>query len=379
LPFDEIIGQPVAVPVIRKALQSGRIPHAYLFYGPEGVGKTTTALAFAKAANCLDPRAAADGDFCGRCLSCRKTDSGNHPDVRLVRPLTTVQEAGEAEGALPVALEGAEIRIEQIRDLIREAAMTRYEGRRKVYIITQADTMRDAVANCLLKTLEEPNPGTTLVLVASSLAGVLPTVESRCQLLRFHPVPDAEAIPALARRFPQVPREQLQAVAALSMGAFGWAVRAVEKGVVLSTRSEVLKIAAGLPDADPIVALRDAERLVALTEAWWLGTVDEAVAEPLLKEQRGRVLRTKIGEVLDVLSAWYRDLLLAKAGRDGAAIINKDQRELLAAQASRYSVNALVASTAAIADTKRLLRQNANLQLGLEALLVRLMQAAQPG
>lgn len=374
MPFEDIVGQNLAVSVLQSALKSGRIPHAYLFYGPESVGKTTTADAFAKAANCLDQRAAADGDFCGTCLSCRKIASGNHPDVRIIRPVATLRDADNV--AAPVTLEGAEIRIEQIRDLIRDASLTRSHGRRKVYIISQADTMRDAVANCLLKTLEEPNPDTTLVLVASSLAGVLPTVQSRCQLLRFGPVPEEVAAAALARRFRSVPAEQVNAVAALSMGAFGWAVTALERGVVLSVRNDVLRIAAGLADADPIIALRVAEKLIDITEAWWLGTVDENIGQALLKEQRWRVLRTKIGEVLDVLGSWYRDLLVLKQPGNGAEIINKDYEELLAANAPRYSIRGLLAANEAISETKRLLKQNANLQLGLEALLVKLHRAA---
>ena len=375
MPFRDIVGQDLAVSVLRRALEGDRVPHAYLFYGPEGVGKTTIAEAFAKAANCLDDEAAAQGDFCGQCLSCRKIASGNHPDVRVIRPLTTLRAADDDGPTSQVALEGAEIRIEQIRELIHDASLTRHEGRRKVYIITQAGAMRDAVANCLLKTLEEPNPGTTLVLVASSLAGVLPTVQSRCQLLRFGPVPEAVALAALTERFPETPAEQLSAVIALSMGAFGWAVAALERGVILPARDEVLKIAAGLPDADPILALRNAEQLVALTEAWWLGTVEEEVGEQLLKDQRGRVLRTKVGEVLDVLASWYRDLLAIRGSRDGAVIINKDRADLLTAQAERYPVQNLVAATEAIGETKRLLRRNANLQLGLEALMVKLIRA----
>jgi len=166
--FEEIRDQEAAVATLVRAIGSDKLAHAYLFEGPGGVGKRTTALALAQALNCLE----APGVGCLRCDSCRKIRERLHPDVIVVGP-------PEGKKQTP---------IESIRELERRVAYRPNEGRAQVAIIDPAHVMTEAAANALLKTLEEPRPDTFLILVTDRAPVLLPTVRSRCQRVRFRPL-----------------------------------------------------------------------------------------------------------------------------------------------------------------------------------------------
>ena len=189
MPFAEIIGQERAVDALRAAIRRGGLHHAYLFAGPEGVGKGMAARLLAQAANCER----ADGDACGACASCRKIARGVHPDVLVVERERDMARAGRWEpkgGRTP----SRDIVVDQVRELVdRRLSLRRFEGRRRFVLIDPADAMNPQAQNAILKTLEEPPPETTLVLVSSSADGLLPTVRSRCLRLPFAPLPDALA------------------------------------------------------------------------------------------------------------------------------------------------------------------------------------------
>jgi len=167
--FDDFIGNRTILARLRTRLREGRFPHGLLFGGPEGVGKRTAAVMFAKALNCSE---AESGDFCDACAQCRKIDAGVHADVVLVRPEE----------------EGSAIKIAQIRDLLETLALRPLEGKHKVYIIDPADAMNDAASNALLKGLEEPPDDTSFMLVSSNPQALLATVRSRCQTYPFGPL-----------------------------------------------------------------------------------------------------------------------------------------------------------------------------------------------
>jgi len=164
--FSSIYGQEGPIAVLRGAIGKNRVPHAFLFYGAEGIGKRTTALVFAKALNCEKGGA----DSCDGCTSCRKIDSGNHPDILIIEP------------------EGQFIKVADIKGLQERMRFRPLEGARRVVIIDDAERMNITSANSLLKTLEEPSPTNVFVLV-SSRPHLLPlTIPSRCHRLRFNPV-----------------------------------------------------------------------------------------------------------------------------------------------------------------------------------------------
>jgi DNA polymerase-3 subunit delta' len=179
LPLSDLIGQPRAARQLIRAL--GHLAHAYLFVGPEDVGKQTAALAFAQALQCTDE--AQPG--CGNCQACQAVMASNHPDVRFWD-----------------LLEGEKtFKIEQVRQLVQALALKSYHGRRKVHVLVALDALAVAGANALLKTLEEPPPDTTLVLLSRDAENLLPTIVSRCQLVPFGLMPPLALAEALVSRF----------------------------------------------------------------------------------------------------------------------------------------------------------------------------------
>src|SRR5262245_40345377 len=167
--FDEFIGNPKVIERLRGKLRENRFPHGLIFSGPEGVGKHTLAIQLAKALNC---RNAQPGDFCGECPSCRKIESGTHPDVMTIT----------------VAEDATQIKIAQIRQLLSTLALQPLEGRSKVFIIDPADALNPEAANALLKGLEEPPENSFCILITVNVHELLLTVRSRSQVYNFTPL-----------------------------------------------------------------------------------------------------------------------------------------------------------------------------------------------
>lgn len=206
--FSEIVGQEVAVNILKQSIENKRSHHAYLFVGPEGVGKRTTAIAFAKGLNCRSSHS----DGCDLCDSCRKIEKGTHPDVELI---------GTREGGLTIS-------IDQVRKLQRRVSYKPLEGRWKVYIIDDAASATEEAANCLLKTLEEPPPQVILILITENIYRLLSTVRSRCQLILFRQIPRTLIEKLLKDRYKVAP-EEARSLAWLSSGSIGRALYYLER------------------------------------------------------------------------------------------------------------------------------------------------------
>src|SRR5438105_8123451 len=178
MPFQYLFGHEPAIRALQKALATNELAGAYLFTGPQGVGKTTLALAFAEAAACLNPRNE-PFDACGECDSCRRAKQGTQPEISLIPPAgdqTQIWQFWDRDGRPPGILQHSLNFAPSI-------------GRKRVYIIERAETLNIAAANSLLKVLEEPPPYAVFVLLAPHAARLLPTVLSRCQLIRLTPAP----------------------------------------------------------------------------------------------------------------------------------------------------------------------------------------------
>jgi DNA polymerase III delta' subunit len=189
--WEEIENQERAVRLLRTALLGGQAHHAYLLAGPEGAGKERAALVFAQAANCL-----AQARPCGSCEHCAAIARGNFPDVSWLMPQAELLARGRITRA---DLEGGsaskEIRVDEIRALAHRLSLAPLRGRRKVAILTPADAMNERAQNTLLKTLEEPTPATTFLLISAHPDSLLATVRSRCVRVRFAPPAGADAPP----------------------------------------------------------------------------------------------------------------------------------------------------------------------------------------
>jgi DNA polymerase III delta' subunit len=190
-PFHSLTAQKQAHGILQKAVESGRLAHAYILAGPQGSGRLTSAMHMAKIQMC----GAVPGEFCGECSQCRQIDAFSHPDVRLTIPMLkgtdekdilAILSARAADGVTPVRVEGnTYISIEQVRTLQRRLSMRSFEGSGYVEIILDAHLMRKEAANALLKTLEEPPARTLIILITESPSALLPTVRSRAHMVRF--------------------------------------------------------------------------------------------------------------------------------------------------------------------------------------------------
>lgn len=317
----QVVGHEWAVDLLKRALANDHVAHAYLLTGPPQIGKTTLALNFAQALNCLDAEKP-----CGQCRACHKIAHGNHPDVQVI------------EG------EGGTIKIDQMRVLRREAALSPIEGRWKVYIIRQMEQATAEAANCLLKTLEEPPSHVILMLTASEAEALLPTIVSRCQVLNLRPVATETVQRALEERW-GVDRERAQLLARLSGGRLGWAVTASQDDAILERRARFL---------DEMMKLMGQGRVERLEYAQQLSHDPEATQE-----------------LLHLWLSWWRDLMLIASG-GSVGIINIDRENTLRAQAQQYHLSQVRDFLEALQTAAWRLEHNANPRLTLEVLMLSL-------
>jgi DNA polymerase III subunit delta' len=204
--WSEIKGHEVHVEGFARAVRRGRLAHAYLFTGPSGIGKRLFAIELAKTLLCEAPTAQVLFQACGHCPACIQVDAGTHPDFAYARRPDDAHE-------FPIDL---------MREVCQSFTLKSARGRGRVVILDDVDDLNDESANCFLKTLEEPPPRSVLVLIGSSPDRQLPTIKSRCQLVRFAPLPVPQVQAIL--RVHGVAATQAERLARLSGGSAGLAV-----------------------------------------------------------------------------------------------------------------------------------------------------------
>ncbi len=322
--WSDIIGHEENIRLLQQAIAVGKTPHAWLFHGPEGIGKGMVARVFAQALLC-----GGEGDRpCGLCFSCRQLDAGTHPDL------------------LWVKAEGAAVKIEQIRSLQREASLAAYDGGYRVCILEDAEKMTVQAANSLLKILEEPDGHLIFVLIASSRHSLLETIISRCRGLTFYPLPYDRLTGELVRR--GISEAKAQTAARLSSGRMGLAFSLVEpEGLELRNQ-----------------AARLLEQLREKKEIW-----DTAAAWEKLD-------RKEVVSLLDFMSSLLRDLIVLKYRQENTLLYHFDLADGLGSQASGWTEEALVQGLKKIREARIALMGNANVRLTGEALLIELGQLA---
>jgi len=339
--LSSIIGQPRAVSLLRAALERRRVHHAWLFTGPAGTGKETAARAFAASLLC-----AAGGDdpvveACGTCPSCQKLSRGVHPDLVVVLPESeAVARKVLAREDLP-RTPSRELKIEQIRGLQSALSRPPLEGRRRVVLLLGADSMNAAAQNAFLKTLEEPPPGTHLLLVAQAGDALLATTRSRCVRVPFGPLPAARLAAEIAKAKGIEPEEARLRVA-LAGGSWGGALAL--DGPALENRRRILEAIEGLGRDRLAPALRLAEELAGR------GREDAELA-------------------LDVIALFYRDAALAAEGLEEDAFANRDLGALVRAAGDRGAPDALRRHRLAL-EARRAIARHAMARLAIERMLV---------
>lgn len=328
-----MVGHRWAVELLSGAIAAGRVSHAYLFTGPQSIGKTTLARAFAQTLLCER-----ENRPCGECLACRKVLHDTHPDLRIVEPGygSDVTKSGREE---PKSLG-----IDAVRTVTTDAALSPFEGSCKVFLIPGAEAMTVEAQNALLKTLEEPPPAVVLLLCALRAESLLPTIVSRCQVFNLRSLPAQMVSEALQKRW-GVAKERADLLAALSGGRVGWAVTAGQEEKILKDREEIIEELASVPRRDRLERMKIAER--------WARQPEETQ------------------ERLEMWLGWWRDLLLVHNGFDASGgIRNLDRRKTLEEEARRYSVAQIAGVIDALERTVAQVERNANLRLALEVLML---------
>ena len=364
--FTTIIGHELSVQRLRAAISNKAVSHAYLFAGPSGVGKTTTALAFAGAINCENSRSSPgmEIDSCGICRSCRTIDAGSHPDVHIVQPLMGGPEA-EGGDRRP----SAEIRIDQARELIRKLSLSPSMGRRKIFIVSPGDSMNSQAQNALLKSLEEPPAFSTLILCAESAESMLTTIRSRCQVIPFGLTQPAVIQRCLCERF-QLSDAEVKTVAAWSQGRVGRALRMAGAPDWRAARTRLMDQLEAAIKGGPLQALQSALPLRDAAQKLPV-TMDGGAGEGLVSEKIAPKLQMQA--LLEEMANLMRDLVIVKSVGIEAAedlLINLDRKDSLAAFANRHRESLLRSSLDAVLTAQDLFRRNVNPQLLLEDLLL---------
>jgi DNA polymerase III subunit delta' len=319
--FADLIGHQKQLAILRSALARQRLHHAYLFLGPEGVGKRTVAVACAKAIHCQELA----NDFCGSCVNCARIADGNHPDVRTIEPLADKKE----------------ISIQQIREIERELNYRSFTGKRKIAIVDPATLMNSAAQNALLKTLEEPPQESLIILLAANEGMLLPTLRSRCLRLSFAPLPRQE-VAAYLQSKQGTSAAEAEFLAALSMGSIGVAV-ALDKDELIERRRVWTGILSSLKARDYQSAMAAAESLA--------GNRDEAL------------------KFLSWAESWYRDLLIYRVTNKADELVNLDMLEQIEQQAADANIDGLRASMERTVGAVAAIQRNLNRRMVLERLL----------
>ncbi|MCC6444019.1 MAG: DNA polymerase III subunit delta' [Armatimonadetes bacterium] len=349
--LSEILGQDRAVRILQNALRRGQVGHAYLFIGPEGVGKRLTAEAFARALNCTGSGKNLT-EACGVCPSCRKMDSGNHTDFKVIEP------------------EGLYTKIDQTRALKHDLQYAPLQHRWKIYLFSEAETMNAEAANNLLKALEEPPAHTVFLLLSANPAAVLPTIRSRCQPIRFGFLPLPLVRQTLAEQF-GLNEEETRFLASYSSGRLGQAMALARIPDVFARREEVLRLLESLSSLPAGAALRLSEDLRSLARE----AKDKESEEGDKGEDKEKFSRRATSELLDIMAAWFRDLLIlkAQANTDGL-LTNSDYAPALRQSAGCFTEESLHEAIETIFATRRHIERNANLSLALDIMMIKLLR-----
>ena len=211
--FKNIKGQDSALAVLKKNIERNRIYSTYLFTGPDGVGKSIAACAFAKAINCPDR---SDANPCGECNSCKKIDAKAHPDVFFIAPKS----------------DSSSIAIAEIRKVLKQASLKPYCGKKKVFIVENTHFMNAEASNAFLKTLEEPQSDTVFILLSRSKDLLLPTIVSRCHVVRFVSAP-LDLVREVIMHKLGIDEKEATLLASFASGRIGKAIRMKEENAVM--------------------------------------------------------------------------------------------------------------------------------------------------
>ena len=313
MPFNEIIGHAKVISMLRQLIRQDRLPHALLFTGPDGIGKRLTAFGLAKALLCEK----SNNDYCNLCASCHKINQGNHPDVTIIQP------------------EGNSIKIEQLRDWQKSLSSRSYSGSWRITIIDQAERISNSAANSILKILEEPPEDTLICLITVEDRDILPTIVSRCQILRFSPLSRSDFVQIIMKRC-QLTESQALLIYNLSKGQ-------LSKGLAM-----------------------DYNNLLNLRKQWrqFFGS------STLNEKSYSQIDKASLCDGLEIIAHWWRDVILLQFGIDDSSLTNQDMICEIKKEAIETTQPLVKSRINLVLQTLDALERNANPKMAIDSLLL---------
>ena len=316
--LEDVCGQETIVKILKNSIRKNEINHAYLFAGPRGTGKTSIAKIFAKIVNCENLK---DCVPCEKCTSCTQTNNSDIIEI----------DAASNNG------------VDEIRELRNKVNLVPSYGKYKVYIIEEAEKMTPQAQNALLKTIEEPPEYVVFIMLCNSMEQILPTILSRCIVLKMKPVRDDEMRKYLMQVL-KIPDYRAEICIAFARGNVGRAKALAQSEDFDKIRKEALSLLKNIYDME-------------------LTDVIDAL-------KRIKEFGFNIGDYLDIMSVWYRDVLLFKATHDMNHLIFRDEIQYIRKVASRTDYEGIEKVTEALENAKKRIESNVSFELAMELLML---------
>ena len=321
--FRDIVGHTDIIQYIKNAINQDKVSHAYIFNGERGSGKKLLAYLFAQTLQCEK----GGDDPCYECHSCRQSVSGNQPDI-----ITVKHEKPNS------------ISVDDIRTQVNEDIQVKpYSSKYKIYIIPEADLMTVQAQNALLKTIEEPPAYAVIILLTENAQKLLPTICSRCVMLKFRNIKDQLVKKYLMEEL-QIPDYKADVCTAFAQGNIGKAVMLANSEYFNEIREEAVRL------------LREIDTM--------------SVSDMAAAVKRCQEFKLDITDYLDVLTIWYRDVLIYKATKNIDRVVFADQMKYIKERAQKSSYEGIEIILDAIEKAKARLRANVNFDLVMELLLL---------
>lgn len=365
-----IFCQDKAISILQRAYAAGKVPHAYIFAGPEGVGKFKTAREWVKLLLCKNPTEKKTkknefADSCGSCQSCRMFETGSHPDFNLVykelREFTT-----DGKGKPPPV----DLPIDVIREFLIEKVSTRPTlSKRKVYIVSEAEKLNAASQNSLLKVLEEPPEYCSIILLCTRLEKLLPTTKSRCQIIRFGPIGQDRIIEKLKQM--GIDGKKAQYFARLAQASLGlacqWAQLELADANLYKTKKELISSISAYEYADSLnLAKQFLEQSRRIATAW--ANLDKATSKTDINRRAAKTL-------MQIIISALHDAMKLNVTPE-KELINFDQKEYIKKLANRFDPEQAAEKIADTYKTMRWIDSAVNEKLIFEQLLLNLAVSA---